>query len=582
MSSPAQTTTLRQSPMSRQLTARRLGGAILGNPVRTIAVVILALILAGLIVYPLSLVLGYSFYDDQGQLGLDQFRALFQSREIIDAGLTSLIFIFSVSCGCLIIGVPLAWLVARTDIPAKILIRGGAAVAFLIPSFVSVIAWIFLLAPNSGYLNKFLIANFVLAHPPFNIFSLGGLIFIETVHLFPIVFFAVSAALANIDASHEQAARVLGAGRIRTTLTISIPLVTPAIVSSVILCMLDSLSSFGAPAAIGTMANFSVLSTEIYHLLTFPPHLSLAAALSVPIVLYTLACLWLQQRVLRVNKFTTVTGKTSAPQLIELGPLRYLLMACVLAILFCISLLPFLALIALSLLKAFGDQLTLSNLVWKHYHAVFDSSFTVLPSVENSVLLAVLSATVCILVGMTLAWMVERTTFFGWGAITGLIAVAFGVPSIILGVGVMLGYIGVLYGTLTIILIAYVSRHLPIAFVYVRSLIKQTAPELEEAARVSGAGWGRMIYDVTFPLLRPGAFIAWLLIFSLCLREQPMSAILTQSGTGVMSTMVLQFIDDGSIEVAAAISVLIVIVSVVCLVSAQLISGRRAKEVTPH
>jgi iron(III) transport system permease protein len=136
-----------------------------------------------------------------------------------------------------------------------------------------------------------------------------------------------------------------------------------------------------------------------------------------------------------------------------------------------------------------------------------------------------------------------------------------------------------------------VARHLPIAFVFVRSLVKQVSPELEEAARILGAGRLRSLIDVTYPILRPAAFIAWLLIFSLCfslcclpllspfavslcLREQPMSAILTQSGTEVMSTMVLQFIEDGSIEVAAAVSVLIVVVSMVTIGVARLFAPR--------
>jgi iron(III) transport system permease protein len=559
-----------QSDMGRPVVGkaaalRRVGSSLRQDPLRAAFILVLLLVLVALIVYPLALLLGYSFHTEDGGFGFGQFAELVFDDEILGAAATSFWFMLDVSIGCLLIGVPLAWLEARTNIPCKRLIRGGAAIAFIIPSFVNVIAWIFLLAPNSGYINQVLVTYFHLSEPPFDIFSFGGLVFIETAHLFPIVFFAVSAALANVDSSHEQAARILGAGRLRTLMTVTLPLVSPAIVSSVVLCMLDALSSFGAPAAIGTMANFSVLSTEIYQLLTFPPHLSLAAALSVPIAVYTLILLWVQQRYLQKNRFTTLTGKASAGDTVEMGAWRYPLASAVLLAVCCLSLLPMFALVALSLLNAFGNDLTMSNLVLDHYGAVFDRSFTVLPDVQNSLVLAVAAATLCVFIGMLLAWVVERLDFPGRGILVGIVSVAFGIPSIILGVGVMLGYVGVLYGTLAIILIAYVARHVPIAFVYVRSLIKQLSPELEEAARVSGAGWARTLKDIAFPILRPGAFVAWLLIFSLCLREQPMSAILTQSGTGVMSTAVLQFIEDGSIEVAAAIAVVIVVVSVTCL-----------------
>jgi iron(III) transport system permease protein len=183
-----------------------------------------------------------------------------------------------------------------------------------------------------------------------------------------------------------------------------------------------------------------------------------------------------------------------------------------------------------------------------------------------------------VFLGITIAWLVKRTTVAVRGLIGAIVMVGYGFPSIILGVGVLLGYINVLYRTLTIILIAYVARHLPIGFVFVRSLVKQVSPELEEAARILGAGRLRSLIDITYPVLRPAAFIAWLLIFSLCLREQPMSAILTQSGTEVMSTMVLQFIEDGSIEVAAAISVLIVVVSMASIAVARIFAPREILE----
>jgi iron(III) transport system permease protein len=160
------------------------------------------------------------------------------------------------------------------------------------------------------------------------------------------VFFAVTSALGNIDASHEQAARMLGAGRWRTIMTITLPLVAPAVVASATLGTLDALSFFGAPAAIGTMANFSVLSTAIYGLLTYPPRLGLAAATALPIVLYTLGCLWLQLRDLRRNNFVTVTGKATPPQLMGLGPWRYPALVVVLTIVGCAAELPFGALVA--------------------------------------------------------------------------------------------------------------------------------------------------------------------------------------------------------------------------------------------
>ena len=550
--------------------------AVRETPAQALCISVLVLLVAGLIVYPLGLILVHGFHAEDGGVTLAQYGELLHNRNVLDAARMSGWLMLDVAPGCLALGVPLAWLVARTDMPGRIFVQAAAAIAFVIPSFINVISWIFLLSPNSGYLNKLLVGTFGLEKPLFNIFSFGGLVFIEIAHLFPIVFFAVSTALANADASHEQAARILGAGRMRTIFTVTLPLVLPAILSATVLCILDALSSFGAPSAIGTMGNFKVISTQIYQFITFPPNLPLAAALSVPVAGYTLVLLAVQHHFLRNNRFTTLTGKASAPERVPLGGMRWPVAAFVALLLFCLAVLPLLGLVALSLLKVFGADLVAANFGLRHYQAVFDSSFTVLPAVKNSLLLAGMAASVCVIAGLLLAWFVERISFRGRGMAAGLIAVAFGVPSIILGIGVLLAYIGPLYGTLTIILIAYSARHLPIAFVYTRSLVKQLSPELEEAARVSGAGWLRMLKDVSFPVMRPGAIVAWLLIFSLCLREQPMSAILVQGDTGVMSTTVLQFIEDGSLEVAAAVAVLIVLVSMGCLLIPRLLSLRRA------
>jgi iron(III) transport system permease protein len=561
---------------------RRLARSIGNEPVKATIVFVVFLLLAGLILYPLAEVVGVSLEQEDGRLGVGRYLALLSDAGIGRAAVLSLYYMIEVSAGCLVLGVVLAWLVTRSNMPGKAFVRVGAAIAFVVPSFINVIAWIFLLAPNSGYINKLLMQWFGLSEPPINLFSFDGLVFIETAHLFPVCFFAVSAALANIDASHEQAARVLGAGRLRTVRTITLPLVTPAIVSSIILSMLDALSSFGAPSAIGTMANFSLLSTKIYELIAIDPHLELAAALSVPVGVFTLILLWIQQRLIRPSRFVTLTGKSVPDQLVDLGAWRHLVMALVWSVIFCLAILPVLALIVLSLLNAFGTDIRWSNLGFSHYAAVFDTSFTVLTSVKNSLILAVEAATICIAVGVVLAWLVERAVFPGRGVAIGIVSVAFGVPAIVLGIGVLLGYTSALYGTLTIVLIAYAGRHLPIAFLYVRSLIAQVSPQLEEAARVSGAGWGRMLKDVTVPMLWPGASVAWLLIFSLCLREQPMSAILTQFDSTVMSTAVLQFLEDGSIEVAAAISVLIIVVSIGCLLLAKAIAFGRSLQSRLH
>jgi iron(III) transport system permease protein len=537
------------------------------------------LILGGLILYPLALLVKFGLTNANGVPTLRPVITAFSEPGILKATGNSALLGIYVTAGALALGLPLAWLVARTDIPGKALIRIAAAVAFVVPSFITVIAWLFLAAPNSGLLNTIAGSMLGTETPVFNIVSFGGLVFIEIAHLYPLVFFAVSAALSNVDPSYEQVARVLGAGRLRTMLVVTMPLVKPAIVSSAILVMLDALSSFGAPAAIGTMANFSVLTTKIYQLLSFPPRLELAAAISIPIVVFTLFCLLLQRQFVKDSRYRTLSGKAGSAQPVRLNKAR------IPALLFCTlvfavtSILPLIALAVLSLLTAYGADVTWQNMTLNNFEMIADPTFSVFDAVNHSIFLSAVSAAVCIVLGVLFAWFVERTAIFGRGLVTVTILIAYGFPAVAFAVAVMLGYLSLLYGTFSILLIAYVAKKLPISFVLFRSGLKQITPDLEEAARVGGAGWVRTVTQITLPLLKSSIWAAALLIFALGLRELPMSAILSQPNTQVMSTKVMEYLETGAVELAAAMALIIVALSLFALVLSKAISGRSTLEV---
>ncbi|HEY0208895.1 iron ABC transporter permease [Acerihabitans sp.] len=533
------------------------------------------LVLGALIIYPMAKLVLLGVAGDSGMATLQPLIKAFSDTGMTKAAVNSALLAVSVTGGALALGLPMAWLVSRTDMPGKTLIRVSAAVAFVVPSFITVIAWIFLAAPNSGYLNKLLSGLFGTTTPLFNIISFSGLVFIEIAHLYPLVFFTVCAALVNIDPGYEQAARVLGAGRTRTALQVTLPLVRPAVVSSAILVMLDALSSFGAPAAIGTMANFSVITTKIYKLLAFPPHFAQAAALALPIVVFTLASLLLQRLLIRDIRYRTLSGKAGAKALpVRLGRGRWAAAAFCGTVFFISAFLPLAALALLSLLTAFGDDVTLANLTLDHYAMIVDSTFSVFDTVKHSLFLAAAAAFICIILGVLFAWFVERTTIIGRGLVSATIFVAYGFPAITFAVAVMLGYLDWFYGTFTILLIAYVAKQLPISFVLSRSVLKQIAPELEEAARVGGAGWLRTLIAITLPLLKPSMWAGALLIFAFGLRELTMSAILAQPSTQVMSTKVMEYLETGAVEQAAAMALIIVVLSLGSFVLYRLMSGR--------
>ncbi|QWA12973.1 iron ABC transporter permease [Sodalis ligni] len=547
---------------------------VAAEPGKIIILTAALLVLGALILYPMARLVLLGLAGDSGAGALRPLINAFSDPGMVKAVGNSALLAVSVTGGSLALGLPMAWLVSRTDMPGKALIRISAAIAFVVPSFITVIAWIFLAAPNSGYLNKLLNGLLGTTTPFFNVISFSGLVFIEIAHLYPLVFFTVCAALVNIDPGYEQAARVLGAGRVRTALHVTLPLVRPAVLSSAILVILDALSSFGAPAAIGTMANFSVITTKIYKLLTFPPHFEQAAALAFPIVVFTLASLLLQRLLIRDIRYRTLSGKAGAKALpVRLGRGRWAAAAFCGTVFFVTAFLPLAALVLLSLLTAFGDDVTFANLTLDHFAMIVDSTFGVFDTVKHSLFLSAGAAFICVILGVLFAWFVERTTIIGRGLVSATIFIAYGFPAITFAVAIMLGYLNWFYGTFTILLIAYVAKQLPISFVLSRSVLKQIAPELEEAARVAGAGWLRTLTAVTLPLLKPSMWAGALLVFAFGLRELTMSAILAQPATQVMSTKVIEYLETGEVEQAAAMALIIVVLSLASLVLYRLVSG---------
>jgi iron(III) transport system permease protein len=243
------------------------------------------------------------------------------------------------------------------------------------------------------------------------------------------------------------------------------------------------------------------------------------------------------------------------------------------------ALLPLGALLTLSLLKGFGLDLTPENFTFRNFEIVANPMRSSFDAVLHSLGLAVATAGICIVVGMICAWFVQRTTFPGRGLISAVIMLTYGFPSIAFAVAILLGYINWFYGTFTILAIAYVAKNLPVSYVMFGSAFKQLSPDMEEVARVAGASWLRSMMEITMPLLKASAWAAALLIFAIALRELSISAILTQPATEVMATAVLEYLDAGTVELAAAMAVIIVVASIASLLLLRLISGRGRMEV---
>lgn len=549
---------------------------LISEPARVLVLAMAFLLLVGLIGYPLLMLFSRSVQSEDGSLTLSLYLSLITDRSLLRPFMVTLWLGAVVTAGCVLIGVPMAWVVARTNMPWKALVRVLAGVSFIIPSFIGAIAWILLLGPNSGLVNVFL-RNTLGLPIALNIFTFEGLAFVLTLHFYPLVFFAVSAALGNMDPSLEEAARVSGATAMTTAVRISIPLVLPALFSGALLVFLESIAAFGAPAAIGFSAGFETLTVRIYRLISFPPRLELAAAATVPIVGLTMLGMWGQTRLLGRRQFTVVTGKSARVGMIDVGPWRYVFLAFSLMVVGVAVVLPGAYMAVASFVRIWGAELRSANLTLENYAFLWHPGSYVAHAIRNSLVLGIGAALAAVAIGLIVAWIIERIRPRGRGALANLAMVPFAFPGMAFGVGLIIAYTRPwlnLYGTLWLLLIGYVAKYISLGFTFIRDGLRQLVPELEEAARMAGASWALTMRRITVPLLSGALVVGLTMVFSLVLRELSMSILLVLPGSETMAVAIFLFLQDGYFEKAAALSIVVGSVAVLSVGIVRRLGGR--------
>lgn len=534
-----------------------------------------AAILLTVVALPLVWLLIGSFRGPTGPT-LDFYRLAFTSPENYRVLLNTLLIGAAVAGASTLIGVPMAWLVSRSDMPARRAVWTLVNVAYATPPFLTAIAYVMLLGPNAGLINRGLRATLGLATPPFNIFSVSGMVFVITLHVFPFVFLMVAAALESLDPALEQSAQILGAGRLRTVRFVTLPMVTPAILAGALLAFVDSLSLFGPQAILGVPARIHTVQTKIYTLFSHPPRFGLASALAMNLVVVTVLSLYLQQRLLGQRSYVTMTGKGATVDRVPLG--RWGVPALLLCggVFLCAVALPYLILLGVSVSPQWATLLEGGRLTLKHYaYVLFDFSLT-RHSIVNSLGLAAGAATLAMAVGTLIAYLDLRTGFVGQRALDYLSLVPLGLPGIVLSVGLIQAWIRpplVLYGTIWILLVAYMARFVPFAVRSANASLRQVDPALEEAARITGAPWLRALGAVTVPLIKRGILSGWLLIFIPALRELSASILLFSSGTETIAVSVFQLYEEGYLESVCALAVLTLGITLGVLALARRVAG---------
>jgi iron(III) transport system permease protein len=508
-----------------------------------------------LVVLPLLWLLYGSLRGEQG-LSLGHFGEVLSGRLYINALLNSLILGAWTGLFSLLIGLVLAWAVSRTDVPGKRFIQATATLSYLLPPFLTAIAFTYLFSPNAGLIN--VLMRDVLGVPwlTFNIFSMTGLVIVTVMHTFPFVYLLAASALQSVDASYEEAAQILGASKLRTAFSITAPLVAPAVLSGTLLAFVNAIALFGSQAIIGLPGRIVTLPTRIYALFDYPPEYGLASALSLVFVILTVAALYLQRSFLAKRSYVTLGGKGSRPQLMELGVFRWVVLGFAVIIFIIAILAPYATLIAVSFSKSWGLEFW-KNLTFANYKFIlFDYNVTQ-RAIVNSLMLAIAAATLAVLLGVIMGWIDLRTRIPGRKVLDYASLIPLGLPGIVVAVALIQFWLAMpiaLYGTLTILLLAYVGRYLPLGVRAANASLRQVDPSLEESAQILGANWTTTMREVTLPLIRPGLFAGWLLVFVPVIQELSASILLFSSSTITLAVAVYNLYETGYIEPVAALA----------------------------
>ena len=476
-----------------------------------------------------------------------------------------------------VFAVPLAWAVARTNMPGRGLTRMLVLATFITPPYTGAVAWILLAGPNAGWLNRFYMLVTGAEAGPFNIYSFTGLAVVIALYSFPYIFIFTTAALELVSSEMEDAANILGAGPWRTMRKVTLPLALPAILGGLIICFLEAIALFGSPALIAIPARFNVVTTQLFQFFGNPVRVEVAAAYAMPLLGVTILLVLVQRLIVRRKGFVALTGKGGERRPILLGRWRWVVFGYAMFVATLAVFLPYIFLIQSAFAKAWGRGFLLDNVTIANFRFILFEHATAAQSIINSFVYAGISATVAVFLTLGVAYIVARR-LIPFGGVLGFLCVApFVIPGVVLAIGFYAAYAPpplALYGTALIMILAFTTRFLPVGYVNASAAINSLNPEMEEAVRVLGGSRLTALRRVVAPLLKRNMMGAWLLIFIPATRELSAAIFLYGPNTKVASVMIFDMSEEGNFERLAALALVLQILTLPLLWVGQKALGR--------
>lgn len=519
-----------------------------------------------LFLLPLYRLVALSLTSDTAGVTLEHYAAVLSQPSTWTVFLNTVLITGCATLISLVLGIVFAWIVAYTNIRGKRLMHVFILLPFVIPSYITTLAWTQFLGPNS------LVAHWLSLLPgdvrPWNLYSYSGMIFILGLTHYPLVYLFTVAVFRKISRETEQAARASGASKWLTFLRVTLPLALPGIAGGGFLAFLASLDNFGIPAFLGIPADIHVLSTFIYQqVIGFGTGaFAKASVLSVLLASLALVGMLIQWWLLKKTKTNETTREDRQPRYLLSRWKRNSLECCAWLFFFVTGMVPFLSMMMTSLVSAYGLSFNLQNISLENYAFVLLENPKTKQALMNSVTLASVTMAVGLIVGTAFAYLRLHRQSKWLAACETLIGLPYALPGTVMALSMIFtwmepvpGWNPGVYGSMTILFFAYFTRFLILQVRGSMTAVAQVDRSVEEAARVSGTnGWAKW-RTILIPLYAPGIMSGAFLVFLTALTELTVSSLLYSAQSETIGVVIFGFEQAGYTTYSTAFSSLIVL-----------------------
>lgn len=531
--------------------------------VKWLIMIVIIVLLVVFEVLPLSYLFVKSFFPNDS-FSLEAFKNVYSYDANYIAIRNTIVTAFATTFFGMLIAFPLAFLVGRTNLYGKKLFRTMFVTTYMVPPYVGAMAWLRLANPRVGTLNLLFQRLTGTDASIFNVYTVWGMIWVLTCFYYPYAFITISRAMEKMDPSLEEASRISGASPVKTLLRITIPMMTPSLIAAGLLVFVTAASCYGIPSIIGAPGQIHTVTTRIIEFVHIGNQEGIVSATTLAVFLMVIAnlVLYFSTFVLGKKQYITMSGKSTRPNIVDLGRWRLPLTVLVALFALVVVVLPFVTVALTSVTVNMGKPLTGNNISLKFWKQML-SRDSILSSAMNSLIAAIAAAFLGIVISCMMAYLLQRTQVKGRKIPDFLITVGSGTPSIAIALALIMtmsGKFGInIYNTIYIMIVAYMIKYMLMGMRTVVSGMSQVHPSLEEAAQISGADWLRMIKDVTVPLIMPSIVAGVFLIFMPCFYELTMSTLLYSSHTKTIGFELYNYQTYHSQQIASVLATAILI-----------------------